>query len=133
MRSVESVWLKMQKNILIIEDEISLCDILNEELTAEGYKVHVAHNGVEGIEKMRSVEPDAVLCDRAMPAMTGSELLERIRGVYPQYRDIPFIFMTALTTNEDKQAVSDLEPAAYLEKPIDFRVLKETLNSVLNH
>ncbi len=121
----------MQKNILVIEDEESLCDILNEELTAEGYKVHIAHNGVEGIEMMRAIEPDAVLCDRAMPAMTGMELLERIRGVYPQYRDIPFIFMTALTTNEDKEAVKDLNPAAYLEKPVDFRVLKATLNSVL--
>lgn len=121
----------MQKHILVIEDEESLCDILCEELNAEGYKVHVAHNGVEGIELMRTIEPDAVLCDRAMPAMTGMELLERIRGVYPQYSDIPFIFMTALTTHEDKEAVKDLNPAAYLEKPVDFKMLKDTLSSVL--
>lgn len=121
----------MRKNILLVEDEAGLCDLLNEELSAEGYKVHIAHNGVEGLEIMRTIEPDAVLCDRAMPAMTGSELLERVRGVYPQYRDIPFIFMTALTTQEDKSAVADLEPAAYLEKPIDFLVLKQTLKDVL--
>lgn len=121
----------MQRNILLIEDEEGLCDILNEELSAEGYSVHVAHNGVEGLEKMRTIEPDVVICDRAMPAMTGSELLERIRGVYPQFRDIPFIFMTALTTPEDKQAVGDLKPAAYLEKPVDFLVLKQTLKEVL--
>ena len=122
----------MQKNVLLIEDEEGLCEVLNEELTAEGYKVYVAHNGVEGLEVMRSVEPDVVLCDRAMPAMTGSELLERIRGVYPQFREIPFIFMTALVTADDKEAVSDLEPAAYLEKPVDFMVLKQTLKDVLN-
>lgn len=121
----------MKRNILLIEDEEGLCDILNEELTAEGYCVHIAHNGVEGLEKMRAIEPDVVICDRAMPAMTGSELLERIRGVYPQFRDIPFIFMTALTTPEDKEAVGDLKPAAYLEKPVDFFVLKQTLKGVL--
>lgn len=119
------------KNILLVEDEESLCEILFEELTAEGYRVHTAHNGVEGLEKLRNLEPDVILCDRAMPTMTGSELLERVRGVYPQYRDIPFIFITALATYDDKEAVAGLEPAAYLEKPVDFDVLKKTIRDVL--
>ena len=76
-------------------------------------------------------QPDLIICDRAMPAMTGYELLERIRGVYPQYRDVPFIFLTALTDQRDRAAVRPLKPTAYLEKPLDFDVLLNTIEQAL--
>jgi CheY-like chemotaxis protein len=66
-----------------------------------------------------------------MPSMNGYELLERIRGVYPQYRNLPFIFLTALTEAADKQAVSGLRPTAYLEKPLDFDQLRATIDKAL--
>ena len=117
--------------ILVIEDEVSLCDILQEGLTMEGYNVVTARDGVEGLVKLQDMEPDVIICDRAMPGMTGYELLERIRGIYPQYRNVPFIFLTALTDARDKMAVMPLKPFAYLEKPLDLSVLLQTVERAL--
>jgi CheY-like chemotaxis protein len=120
-----------KKTILIVEDEDQLRDLLQEELAALGFKVAAARNGVEGLEKLQDIEPDIIICDRAMPAMTGYELLDRIRGIYPQYKDVPFIFLTALTDSRDRNAVVPLKPFAYLEKPLDFKILTDTLAKAL--
>ncbi len=120
---------KYKKTILLIEDEDSLAEIIADELTSAGYKVGKARNGLEGLDMINSLQPDLIICDRAMPAMTGDELLERLRGIYPQYRDIPFIFLTALTSAEDKDAVRHLTPAAYLDKPLDLDTLLETVKT----
>jgi CheY-like chemotaxis protein len=120
------------KTILIIEDEEALCELLQDELSVLGYRVHTAHNGVEGLEVLQDIGPDLIICDRAMPAMTGYELLERIRGVYPQFREVPFIFLTALTDQRDKENVRALEPTAYLEKPLDFEELRIAVEKALS-
>lgn len=118
--------------ILVIEDEASLAELLRDELTAKGFRVSIASNGVEGLQRLHDISPDLIICDRAMPAMSGGELLERIRGVFPQYRDIPFIFLTALTDPQDKESVSGLMPTAYLEKPLDFDLLLKTIDDSLS-
>ena len=120
--------MRRKKTILVIEDEASLRDLLEDELKAEGYDVRTAVNGLEGLEALQVCEPDIIICDRAMPSMTGYELLERIRGIYPQYKNLPFIFLTALTDNRDREIVAPLKPFAYLEKPLDFDILIETIN-----
>jgi CheY-like chemotaxis protein len=119
------------KTILVVEDERELLHILNDELSSRGYKVELARNGQEGLEKLQSVEPDLVICDRAMPVMSGYQFLERLRGAYPQYNNLPFIFLTALADPRDKHSVDHLNPTSYLEKPVDFEKLAKTINSAL--
>lgn len=130
---IQNKFTKKQKIILIVEDEPSLRALMEEALSAAGYKVVMAGDGVDGLKKLQAYEPDLIICDRAMPAMTGYELLERIRGVYPQYRAVPFIFLTALTDQRDKQIVQGLQPTAYLEKPLDFDVLLHTIEQSLSN
>ena len=81
---------------------------------------------------IQQVEPDLIICDRSMPQMTGYQLLERLRDVYPQYRKLPFIFLTALSDPRDRHAVDHLEPTAYLEKPINFDKLLKTISKALS-
>lgn len=118
--------------ILIIEDEDALSSLLRAELTTLGYRVVVARDGNEGLSQIQNIEPDLIICDRAMPHMTGEQLLERLRGVYPQYRHVPFIFLTALTDQRDREAVQELAPFAYLEKPLDFTILRKTIERALS-
>ena len=122
----------MSKTILIIEDEKELCEILQDELSSQGYKVVVAMNGQEGLDKLQEIQPDMIICDRSMPVMTGYQLLERIRGAYPQYKNLPFIFLTALTDPRDQASVQHLEPTAYLAKPINFDLLSDTIKRILD-
>ena len=117
--------------ILLIEDEAPVREMLLDELTVQGHTVEEAKDGEEGLKKFLELEPDLVLCDRAMPGMSGFEVLERIRGAHPQFEDVPFIFLTALTDPRDKAAVDHLKPAAYIEKPVDFGMLAEQINILL--
>lgn len=117
--------------ILLIEDEAPVREMLIDELTVQGHKVVEAANGEEGLKKFLELEPDLVVCDRAMPGMSGYEVLERIRGAHPQFEDIPFIFLTALTDPRDKAAVEHLKPAAYIEKPVDFKVLVDKIKALI--
>lgn len=122
-----------KKTILVIEDEQTLLDLLQEELTHAGYKVLTARNGEEGLNALHDIEADLIICDRGMPVMSGYELLERIRGVFPQYGEVPFVFLTALSDSRDKFSVSHLNPTAYLEKPVDFNKLLKTIESLVSH
>jgi DNA-binding response OmpR family regulator len=121
--------LQMAK-ILLIEDEAPVREMLVDELTVQGHKVVEASGGEEGLRKFLETEPDIVLCDRAMPGMSGYDLLERLRGAYPQYDDVPFVFLTALTDPRDKGAVEHLKPAAYIEKPVDFISLTDKIRAL---
>lgn len=120
------------KTILVVEDERELCNILKDDLTSRGYNVEIARNGQEGLEKIQAVQPDLIICDRAMPVMSGYQLLERIRAAYPQYNSLPFIFLTALSDPRDKHSVDHLEPTAYLEKPVNLERLAMTIDKALN-
>jgi CheY-like chemotaxis protein len=121
----------MTQTILVIEDESELCSILGDELSSQGYKVVVARNGQDGLDKLQEHSPDLIVCDRAMPIMSGYQVLERIRGAYPQYSSIPFIFLTALSDPRDQHAVDHLKPTAYLEKPVNLNKLAEVIKSSL--
>jgi len=117
--------------ILLIEDEAPVREMLVDELKVQGHNVVEAVNGEEGLAKFLELEPDLVLCDRAMPGMSGYDVLARIRGAHPQYEDVPFIFLTALTDPRDKASVDHLKPTAYIEKPVDFDMLDKKIKSVL--
>lgn len=117
--------------ILLIEDEAPVREMLIDELTVQGFKVIEAANGEEGLQKFLEIEPDLVVCDRAMPGISGYEVLERIRGAHPQFDDVPFIFLTALTDPRDKAAVDHLKPAAYIEKPVDFGLLVGKIKALI--
>ena len=119
-----------KKTILVVEDERELLHILNDDLSSRGYKVELARNGQEGLEKLQIVEPDLVICDRAMPVMSGYQFLERLRGSYPQYNHLPFIFLTALTDPRDKHSVDHLNPTSYLEKPVDLEKLAKSIANI---
>ena len=119
--------------ILLIEDEAPVREMLLDELTVQGHSVIEAATGEEGREKFLEAEPDLVVCDRAMPGMSGYEVLERIRGAHPQYVDIPFIFLTALTDPRDKAAVDHLQPTAYIEKPVVFQALSDKIKGLISN
>ncbi len=123
--------MSMMKNqiikILLIEDEAAVREILTDELSVQGHTVIEAVNGEDGLKKFLEVEPDLVLCDRAMPGMSGYDVLDNIRRMHPQFANIPFVFLTALTDPRDKMGVEHLYPAAYIEKPVDFNMLSEKI------
>lgn len=94
--------MNLPKTVLVVEDEIVLQDVYKLILTAGGYNVHTASNGVEGLRKIKAVKPDVVLLDLFMPQMDGKELLRNIDlSGYPNTRIIVYSNLSDKTTETE--------------------------------
>ena len=117
-------------DILVVDDDISHCTILEALLRGWGYQVSLAHNGREALEQVRQRVFDLVLCDIRMAEMDGIETLKEIKTWNPS---IPVLIMTAYSSVGT--AVEALKSGAldYLIKPLDFDNLQQTLARALVH
>jgi two-component system, NtrC family, nitrogen regulation response regulator NtrX len=113
-------------NILVIDDEKSIRNTLQEVLEYENHKVDVATNGSEGIDLFDKGEYDIVLCDIKMPGMDGIEVLEKL---HEQCHDVPIIMISG-HGNIDT-AVEAIKKGAYdfIEKPLDLNRLLVTMRN----
>ena len=119
-----------QVDILVVDDDISHCTILQVLLQGWGYRVESAHNGMQALEQVRQHVFDLVLCDIRMAEMDGIETLKEIKTLNPS---IPVLIMTAYSSVDT--AVEALKSGAldYLIKPLDFDKLQQTLSQALAH
>lgn len=74
--------------ILVIDDELQLCNLLKEMLEQQSYIVRIALNGKEGLKLLESETPDLVITDLFMPEKEGFETITEIRRRYPQLKII---------------------------------------------
>ncbi len=68
----------MSKSVLLVEDEKVLRDVYTIVMRSEGYEVHTANNGLDGLQKLNSLHPDVVLLDLFMPVMDGKEFMRNV-------------------------------------------------------
>jgi adenylate cyclase len=108
----------MANKILIVDDEPFNLDLLEQELTEQGYAIERAGDGAEALEKVPSFLPDVILLDYMMPRMNGLEVLKRLR-TDDQHKSIPVILLTAKATQEDKIKGLDGGADDYVVKPFD--------------
>jgi len=115
-------------DILVVDDDISHCTILQALLRGWGYNVALANSGRQALEQVRVF--DLVLCDVRMAEMDGIATLKEIKALNPA---IPVLIMTAYSSVET--AVEALKTGAldYLIKPLDFDNLQATLEKALAH
>ncbi len=117
-------------DILVVDDDVSHCTILQALLRGWGYDVALAYSGRAALEQVREHVFDLVLCDVRMAEMDGIETLKEIKALNPA---IPVLIMTAFSSVET--AVEALKTGAldYLIKPLDFDNLQTTLENALAH
>lgn len=106
------------QTILIVDDRPANLELMATELEAHGYIAVVAQGGAEAIERAGFVKPDLILMDVLMPAMDGFETTRRLKASEGT-RDIPIIFMTALTDTAEKLAGFAAGAVDYVTKPLD--------------
>jgi len=111
-----------QLKILITEDNIADCLIINKLVKDQGYQTVVAHNGLEAIDLFVKEKPDIILMDALMPKMDGFEAAKRIKLLVGD-DFVPIIFLTSL--NDDVSLVSCLEAGGddFLSKPYNSIVI----------
>jgi CheY-like chemotaxis protein len=117
--------LKGSATIIIVEDDPTLQNLLDQFLTQEGYEVVTAANGSEALKKLDRPEtdPDLIITDVSLPGMDGFTLLEKIRE---KNAGVPVLFMTGLGLDTLERAGS-LQPDAVLKKPVKLADIISTV------
>ncbi len=116
--------------ILIVDDEIKVCEIIGKFLKAKGFAVSKAHNGIEALEVIDSFKPEVVMLDIKMPKMDGVECLRQIKT---DFSDTEVIMATA--TDDLDTAISCMQTGAfgYLHKPLNLNDLQMQIHRALEH
>lgn len=115
------------KKILVVDDEKPLREFISRNLSARGFQVFNASNGLEALAIFNTETLDLIIMDVMMPHMDGFETCRRIR----QTSNIPIIILTALGEETDKVAALDMGADDYLTKPFGVEELLARVRAVL--
>ncbi|MEC9432576.1 MAG: phosphate regulon transcriptional regulator PhoB [Pseudomonadota bacterium] len=120
----------MTARVMVIEDEESLCALLEYNLTREGYKVSLVSDGDEALYAIEDEKPDLILLDWMLPHVSGIEICRQIRA-RSEVKDTPVIMLTARGEEDDR--IRGLETGAddYLTKPFSMTELLARIRAVL--
>ncbi|MEM1259493.1 MAG: response regulator transcription factor [Bacteroidota bacterium] len=116
--------------ILLVDDEPDILEIVSYNLSAEGYEVLTAKNGIEGVAKAKKKLPHLIILDVMMPEMDGIEACEIMRST-PGLENAIITFLTA--RGEDYSQVAGFDAGAddYITKPIKPKVLVSKVKALL--
>jgi DNA-binding response OmpR family regulator len=110
----------MNAHILLVEDEVKLARFVELELSCEGYRISVAHDGLTGLMMARESLPDLLVLDWMLPGLTGLEVCRRLRATGI---DVPVILLTAKDEISDRVAGLDAGADDYVVKPFSIEEL----------
>jgi len=119
-----------KQKILVVDDERDIVDLISYNLTKEGYQVYQAHNGKEGIEVAKQVNPDLIILDVMMPGMDGIEACRLMRSM-PEFKQTFMVFLTARSEEYSEIAGFNVGADDYIAKPIKPRALMSRINAIL--
>ncbi len=113
--------------LLVVDDDVELCELVLEFLEPEGFAVEVTHDGVAGLERATSGEHALVVLDVMLPGLNGFEVLRRIRG----RSGVPVLMLTARGNDVDRIVGLEIGADDYLPKPFNPRELVARIRAVL--
>src|SRR5450432_4845378 len=119
--------IRTMDHVLVVDDDVELCALVQEYLTAEGFSLKAVHDGDKGLQQALTNEYALVVLDVMLPGINGFEVLRRIRSV----SKIPVLLLTA--RGEDVDRIVGLEIGAddYLPKPFNPRELVARIRAIL--
>jgi len=112
--------LTMTAHILLVEDEIKLAKFIELELSYEGYRLTVVHDGQAGLTAARESKPDLVILDWMLPYLSGIEVCRRLRTTGDK---VPILLLTAKDEISDRVVGLDAGADDYLVKPFSIEEL----------
>ena len=116
-----------ERTVLVVDDEEAIAEAVRARLASEGFRVVVAFDGPQAIERARADRPDLVVLDLMLPGMDGLEVCKEIQ------RDewVPVLMLTARTEEADKVAGFAVGADDYLTKPFSLRELVVRVKAIL--
>ncbi len=115
--------------VLIVDDELHMCNVLRRILEKEGYRVITVLDGETAVQLTKEKEPDLILLDLMMPGIDGREVCRRVRAFSPKTQ---IIYLTA-KAELDPLALKELrsEADAYISKPATSKQILSRVSNVL--
>ena len=117
--------------IIVADDDLDICELLDMKLRQSDYDVHTALGGVQALDMIRLVQPDLVILDIMMPIMSGMDVLLRMRSE-PAIADIPVILMTSNRQEKDVDTGFTLGVVDYIIKPFNLKDLVVQVERVIS-
>lgn len=118
------------QTILVIDDDELVSRTLQRALKLYNFKVMVAHSGTEGLHMARRQPPDLMVLDIVMPGTDGYQVCRQVRGD-PLLRNVPILFLTARSKDEDKIEGFRAGGDDYLSKPFNMQELQLRIAAIL--
>ncbi len=115
------------ERVLIVDDDVELCELVAEYLTPEGFEVEAVHNGEEGLTQALSGEHVIVVLDVMLPGMNGLDVLRKLRGE----SRVPVLILTARGDDVDRIVGLEIGADDYLPKPFNPRELLARIRAIL--
>ncbi len=117
------------KKILVVDDELLICQSIEKWLKKEGYEVITATRGEEALSKLETERPLVMLLDVRMPEMDGMEVLARAKAEHPSLK---IIMLTGVADEWLAHTAISMGAADYITKPPEPKHLKEKIDSLLS-
>ncbi|MGN1128234.1 MAG: response regulator transcription factor, partial [Candidatus Flemingiibacterium sp.] len=117
----------MATKILVVDDDLNICDLLRLYFENEGYEVKTANDGAEGVNFFKMYEPDLVLLDIMLPKKDGWQVCREIREISSK----PIIMLTAKGEVFDKVLGLELGADDFMVKPFETKELSARVKAVL--
>jgi DNA-binding response OmpR family regulator len=118
--------------VLVADDDPVILRLIEVNLGLEGFEVETATGGEDAIAKAAQVRPDVILLDVMMPGVTGWDVAARLKADQAT-SNIPLVFLSARSQDEDKRKGEELGVAAYVSKPFDPVELVATIRRLAGH
>ena len=119
-----------KQTILIIEDERALVEVLTYNLRKEGFDVHSATDGQDGLRRAQTTLPDLIVLDLMLPVIEGLEVCRVLKsGV--RTRDIPLLMLTARSEEVDEIVGFQMGADDYVTKPFKIKPLIQRIKALL--
>ena len=121
---------KTKKKILVADNEFHVAQVVAIKFRNNGFVVHIAENGREALDMATKHEPDVIVAEAEMPAMSGPDFVKKLRGS-KKGGNVPVVMLTANGSGITEKVKQQLGISDCLSKPFSPRELLQKVNEVL--
>ena len=119
-----------ERRILLVDDDGHLTKMLNFLFIANGFKLETAQNGLDALDALKRITPEAIILDIMMPVMNGFEFLKQIKED-TALRGLPVIVLSALPSAHNREKSLSLGAYDYIVKPFkSSELIKKTIEAI---